>query len=44
MNWVLALFFDQRSGVPEVIGLNVQELTPQGSVLEVVGGHELNTQ
>ena len=39
MNRVLALFLDQCSGVPEVIGLDVQELTPQDSVLEVVGRH-----
>ena len=41
MDWVLALVLDQLSGVPEVIGLDVQELTSQGSVLEVVGGHRL---
>ena len=41
MDWVLALVLDQLSGVPEVVGLDVQELTPQGSVLEVVSGHAL---
>ena len=39
MNRVLALFLDQRSGVAEVIGLDVQEFTPHHPVLEVVGGH-----
>ena len=39
MNRVLALFLDQCSGVSEVIGLYVEEFTPQGSVLEVVGRH-----
>ena len=44
MNRALSLFSDQCSGVSEVIGLYVEEFTPQDSVLEVVGGHQRNTE